>query len=131
MDGPNQDRTMTDKEWAQQVLLPRIAALEAERDELRARLEAVIKITDEYWQTLCHYDHDDISTNWSLMRPSLSTVCRENADIPGKVLAVVDGYSANTGQNRSWVDEFTIGEIGDGDYPDIPVTVTVTERKEK
>ena len=45
--------------------------LRRERDEANGLLDEVIKITDEFWQTLCHYDHDDISTNWNLMRPTI------------------------------------------------------------
>ena len=33
-------------------------------DPRDTRLARLLEICGEYWQTLCHYDHDDISTSW-------------------------------------------------------------------
>lgn len=37
-------------------------------DSLRREVARLRDIAGEYWQTLCHYDHDDISTDWEKYR---------------------------------------------------------------
>jgi hypothetical protein len=46
------------------TLVSKITALESKLKAAEAENKSLKSIGDEYWQTLCHYDHDDISTPW-------------------------------------------------------------------
>ena len=74
-------RTERDEANAESLEQARLLGMSADReDKLRAELAEVIKVTDEFWQTLCHYDHDDISTNWDVLRKDILAKRKANHD---------------------------------------------------